>query len=156
MSPPSRRGRITKELQKELPTELPKELPTEGAHAHGVTEAGDLGAARLDAVAQLARLGQVPEELGPAPPTLGVRLRLPDPFGPFGPFCTFGPLCTFSPFGLLGPPGPFGLFDAAKSSGPLGGFGRLGSSESLQLLRGLLFPVRHRPTTPGPCLPPSL
>ncbi|MFE5087868.1 hypothetical protein [Streptomyces mirabilis] len=117
------------------------ELPTEGAHAHGVTEAGDLGAAGLDAVAQLARLGKVPEELGAAPSALGVRLRLPDPFGPFGPF------------------GLFGLFDAAKSSGPFGPmspFGPLGSSESFQLLRGLLFPVRHRPTTPGTSLPPSL
>jgi hypothetical protein len=37
----------------------------------------------------------------------------------------------------------------------LGGFGPLGSSESLQLLRGLLFPVRHRPTTPGRSLPLS-
>lgn len=117
------------------------ELPTEGAHAHGVTETGDLGAAGLDAVAQLARLGQVPEELGAAPSALGVRLRLPGPFGPIG---------------LLGPFGLFGLFDAAKSSGPFGPFGRIGSSESVQLLRGLLFPVRHRHTTPGPCLPPSL
>ncbi|MGW8876320.1 MULTISPECIES: hypothetical protein [unclassified Streptomyces] len=117
------------------------ELPTEGAHAHGVTETGDLGAAGLDAVAQLARLGQVPEELGAAPSALGVRLRLPGPFG------------------LLGPFGLFGLFDAAKSSGPfgpIGPFGRIGSSESVQLLRGLLFPVRHRHTTPGPSLPPSL
>lgn len=103
-----------------------------------MTEAGDFGAAGLDAVAQLARLGEIPEELGPAPPALGVRLRLPDPFGPFG---------------------PFGLFDAAKSSrpfGPIGPFGSLGLSESVQLLRGLLFPVRHRPTTPGTSLPPSL
>lgn len=115
-----------------------------------MTEAGDLGAAGLDAVTQLARLGQVPEELGPAPPALGVRLRLPDPFGPFG---TSGPIGSF---GLLGTSGPFGLFDAAKSYGPLGGFGPLGSSESLQLLRGLLFPVRHRPTTPGRSLPHSL
>jgi hypothetical protein len=120
------------------------ELPTEGAHAHGVTETGDLGAAGLDAVAQLARLGQVPEELGAAPSALGVRLRLPGPFGPIG---------------LLGPFGLFGLFDAAKSSGPfgpIGPFGRIGSSESVQLLRGLLFPVRHRHTTPGTSLPPSL
>ncbi|MFF4729824.1 hypothetical protein ACFY3M_31685 [Streptomyces mirabilis] len=106
-----------------------------------MTEAGDLGAAGLDAIAQLTRLGQVPEELGPAPSALGVRLRLPDPFGPFGPF------------------GLFGLFDAAKSSrpfGPISPFGPLGSSESVQLLRGLLFPVRHRHTTPGPSLSPSL
>lgn len=106
-----------------------------------MTEAGDLGAAGLDAVAQLTRLGQVPEELGPAPPAVGVRLRLPGLFGLFG---------------------PFGLFDAAKSSrpfgpiGPIGPFGPLGSSESVQLLRGLLFPVRHRHTTPGRSLPPSL
>lgn len=114
------------------------ELPTEGAHAHGVTETGDLGAAGLDTVAQLTRLGQVPEELGAAPSALGVRLRLPGPCGPIG---------------------LFGLFDAAKSSGPfgpIGPFGRIGSSESVQLLRGLLFPVRHRHTTPGPSLPPSL
>jgi hypothetical protein len=121
-----------------------------------VTEAGDLGAAGLDAVTQLASLGQVPEELGPAPPALGVRLRLPDPFGPFGPFGSFGLLGPFGSFGLLGTSGPFGLFDAAKSYGPLGGFGPLGSSESLQLLRGLVFPVRHRPTTPGRSLPHSL
>ncbi|MFE2487874.1 hypothetical protein ACFXGR_32210 [Streptomyces mirabilis] len=120
------------------------ELPTEGTHAHGVTETGDLGTAGLDAVAQLTRLGQVPEELGAAPSALGVRLRLPGPFGPIG---------LFGPFGL------FALFDAAKWSGPfgpIGPFGRIGSSESVQLLRGLLFPVRHRHTTPGPSLPPSL
>lgn len=117
MSPPSRRGRTA------------KGLPTEGAHAHGVTEAGGLGAAGLHAVAQLACLGQVPEELGPASPTLGVRLRLLDPLG---------------------------LFDAAKSFGPFDPFGSLGSSELLQLLRGLPFALRHRHTTPGPSLPLSL
>lgn len=106
-----------------------------------MTEAGDLGAAGLDAVAQLTRLGQVPEELGPAPPALGVRLRLPDPFGPFGPFDAAK---SSRPFGPIGP------------IGPIGPFGPLGSSESVQLLRGLLFPVRHRHTTPGPSLPPSL
>jgi hypothetical protein len=137
MSPLSRRGRTTKEL----PKEPPKGLPTEGAHAHGVTEASGLGAAGLDAVAQLARLGQVPEELGTPPSALGVRLRLPDRFGPPDP---------------LGLSGLLGLFDAVKPFGPFDPFGPLGSPKSLQLLRGLLFPVRHRPTTPGRSLPLSL
>ncbi|MEU9286814.1 hypothetical protein AB0D57_19385 [Streptomyces sp. NPDC048275] len=51
----------------------PTELPTEGAHAHGVTEAGGLGAPGLDAVAQLTRLGPLAEKLGASPPALGVR-----------------------------------------------------------------------------------
>ncbi|TQE24733.1 hypothetical protein Sipo8835_19980 [Streptomyces ipomoeae] len=56
-------------------------LPAEGAHAHGVAQAGGLGAAWLDAVAQLPCLRQLPQELGPAPPASGVaalvrRLRV--------------------------------------------------------------------------------
>ncbi|WP_329536665.1 hypothetical protein OG568_27210 [Streptomyces sp. NBC_01450] len=109
-----------------------------------MTEASGLGAAGLDAVAQLARLGQVPEELGTPPSALGVRLRLPDPFGPP------------DPLGLLSLLSLLGLFDAVKPLGPFDPFGPLGSPKSLQLLRGLLFPVRHRPTTPGRSLPLSL
>ena len=108
-----------------------------------MTEASGLGAAGLDAVAQLARLGQVPEELGTPPSALGVRLRLPDRFG------------LPDPIGPSGPSGLLVLFDAAKPFG-FDPFGPLGSPKSLQLLRGLLFPVRHRPTTPGRSLPLSL
>lgn len=48
--------------------------PAEGAHAHGVAESGGLGAARLDPVAQLPRLCQLPQELRPPPSTRGIVL----------------------------------------------------------------------------------
>ncbi len=48
--------------------------PAEGAHAHGVAEPGGLGAARLDPVAQLPGLGQLPQELRPPPSTRGIVL----------------------------------------------------------------------------------
>jgi hypothetical protein len=41
-----------------------------------VTQAGDLGASRLDTVAQSAGLGAFPQELRPAAPALGVGLLL--------------------------------------------------------------------------------
>ncbi|MYX44016.1 hypothetical protein GTW59_23550 [Streptomyces sp. SID89] len=56
-------------------------LPAEGAHPHRVPQPGGLGAARLDAVAQLARLGEIAQELGASPPTLGVALLTVQSFG---------------------------------------------------------------------------
>ncbi|QKW28312.1 hypothetical protein HUT11_20980 [Streptomyces seoulensis] len=47
-----------------------------------MAQPGRLGAARLDPVAQLARLGEIAQELGPAPPPLGVALL--DPESPQG------------------------------------------------------------------------
>lgn len=51
-------------------------LPAERPHAHGVTQAGDLGAAGLHPVPQFAGLRELAQEPGPAPPSLGVGLLL--------------------------------------------------------------------------------